>query len=96
MATLMNAEDCSFEGRPVRISDSAMIHLRYEGFDIYKLCDMLATPVDCPKRKGTGKPFRKTSRRICSRRNKRTYNIILDPYTSDGVEYWSVSHLEPI
>ena len=58
MATLMEAGDCSFEGRPVRVSDSAMIHLRYEGFDVYTLCDMLATPVDCPKRKGTGKAFR--------------------------------------
>ncbi|QHK18067.1 hypothetical protein JS82_08085 [Methanomassiliicoccaceae archaeon DOK] len=96
MPILMDAEDCSFEGKPVRISESAITHLRYEGFDVYTLCDMLATPVDCPKRKGTGKPFRKTSRRVCSRRNGHTYNIILDPYPPNDMEYWSVSHLEPI
>ena len=96
MAKLMEDDDCSFEGLPVRISDSALIHLRNEHITHLTLCDMLASTFDCPKRKKTGKPFRKTSRRVCSNRKGRTYNIILDFYESNGTEYWSVSHLEPI
>lgn len=95
MAELMDIDDCNFEGLPVRISDSAFIHLRFEGIYPLTLCDMLASTIDCPKKK-TGKPFRKTSRRVCSNRKGRTYNIILDPYESNGTMYWSVSHLEPI
>lgn len=96
MADLMDSEDCSFEELPVRISDSALIHLRAERIRPLTLCDMLASPIDCPKRKKTGKPFRKTSRRVCSNRGGRIYNIVLDSYESDGTVYWSVSHLEPI
>lgn len=96
MAELMGLEDCNFEGFKVRISDSAMIHLRYERIQTYTLCDMLSDPIDCPKGKRTGKPFRKSSRRLCAKRKGHTYNIILDKYESEGEEYWSVSHLEPI
>ena len=80
----------------MRISDSAMIHLRNEHISPQTLCDMLESTFDCPKRKKTGKPFRKTSRKVCSNRKGRTYNIILDSYESNGKIYWSVSHLEPI
>lgn len=96
MPVEMNKDDCMFEGRAVRISDSAMIHLRYEKINVYTLCDMLASPIDCPKKKKTGKQFRKSSKRICSKRSGRVYNIILDEYPGEIELYWSVSHLEPI
>ena len=96
MPQLMNADDCGYDGKPIRISDSAMIHLLKEKIPAFTLCDMLASPVECPKLKKTGKPFRKNSRRVCSMRKGRIYNIILDPYNDDGTMYWSVSHLEPI
>ncbi|MCL2510201.1 MAG: hypothetical protein FWF07_03885 [Methanomassiliicoccaceae archaeon] len=92
----MDKRDCLFEGLGVRISDSAFIHMRVFHIDAYTLCDMLLSPIDCPKGKRTGKAFRKTSRRICSRRNDTTYNIILDEYPLKEEKLWSVSHLEPI
>jgi hypothetical protein len=95
-AFVMPEADCEFEDVPLRISDSAFIHMNHYSMDMYTLCDMLHDHVDCPKMKKTGKPFRKDSKRVCSRRNGKTYNIILDkvPYCDGFV--WSVSHLEPI
>lgn len=92
----MEKRDCLFEGLGVRISDSAFVHMRAFHIDALTLCDMLSSPVDCPKRKKTGKAFRKTSKRICSRRGKRTYTIIMDEYQFNEEKLWSVSHLEPI
>jgi hypothetical protein len=92
----MEKKDCQFEGIGVRISDSAFIHMRVFEIDAYTLCDMLSDIIECPKKKKTGKAFRKTSRRVCSRRGRKTYNIILDEYFCNKERLWSVSHLEPI
>ena len=96
MSQIMDKKDCLFEGLGVRISDSAFIHMRTFNIDAYTLCDMLSSPIDCPKRKRTGKAFRKTSKRVCSRRDSKIYNIILDEYLSNEEKLWNVSHLEPI
>jgi len=89
--------DCTFENLNVRISDSGIAHLHEFNIEPYTLCDMLASTIDCPKRKKTGKAFRKTSKRVCSRCDGKTYNIILDRFEcTQGSIYWSVSHLEPI
>lgn len=92
----MSKEDCEFQGLAVRISDSAFTHMRCYGIDMYTLCDMLQNPEDCPKRKKTGKPFRKASKRLCARRGGKVYNIILDNILYNCGYVWSVSHLEPI
>lgn len=89
-------DDCVFKGLLLRISNSAMFHLRDFDIDAYTLCDMIQDHIECPKKKRTGKPFRKTSNRICSNHKGRVYNIILDKVEINGIEYWSVSHLEPI
>lgn len=94
--TMSEEDDCKFRDLHLRISDSAMFHLRDFDIDVYTLCDMVKDHFDCPKRKKTGAAFRKTSSRICSNHKGRTYNIILDPIRIGGVDYWSVSHLEPI
>jgi len=96
IATVLEREQCLFDGRRVRFSASALDHLYYFGIDAITLCDMLNCPINCPKLKKTGKPFRNTSRRICSRHRGRTYNIILDGYNMNDENLWSVSHLEPI
>ena len=93
---ILDKEDCQFEGLNLRISDSALVHMRTFHIDSLTLCDMLSSPIDCPKKKRTGKAFRKSSRRICSHRNNVIYNIILDEYLLKGEKLWSVSHLEPI
>lgn len=97
MAQLMKDEDdCKFKDCNVRISDSAILHLRDFDIGVFTLCDMLNNPIDCPKRKKTGKKFRPQSERICAKHKGRIFNIILDPYIYAGEKYWSVSHLEPI
>jgi len=48
---VMNEADCTFGNMPLRISDSAFIHMNYYDIDMYTLCDMLHDPVDCPKKK---------------------------------------------
>ena len=70
--------------------------MRVFHIDAYTLCDMLSHTVDCPKKKNTGKAFHKSSRRICSNRKSKTYNVILDEYYLNDEKLWSVSHLEPI
>ena len=57
---------------------------------------MIVDSFECPKTKKTGKAFRRNSARICSNHKGRIFNIILDKVLFDDVEYWSVSHLEPI
>ena len=85
-----------FKGLNLRISDSAMFHLREFGINAYTLCDMVGDSFDCPKTKKTGKAFRNTSARVCANHRGKVYNIIMDRITIEGREYWSVSHLEPI
>ena len=92
----MKKDDCQFEDRGVRISDSAFVHMRIFHIDAYTLCDMLSSTIDCPKNKRTGKPFRRGSKRVCSSRDNKIYNIILDEFSFEGESLWSVSHLEPI
>lgn len=96
VAEIMNKDDCLFRGLALRISDSAFVHMRNFDIEPLTLCDMLAAPINCPKNKKTGAPFRKTSTRLCARRKMTTFNIILDPLCVNGEKLWSVSHLEPI
>jgi len=93
---MTDEDDCRFKGLNLRISDSALFHLREFDVSVFTLCDMVADSFDCPKTKRTGKPFRRTSTRICAKHKGRIYNIILDRMTIEGSDYWSVSHLEPI
>lgn len=95
-ATIMPKEDCEFQDLAVRISDSAFMHMNRYGINMYTLCDMLQSPVDCPKLKKTGKSFRRGSKRLCSFRKGQLYNIILDCIQYNNEHVWSVSHLEPI
>lgn len=95
--TRMSEEDeCRFKGLNLRVSDSALFHLREFNISLYTLCDMVEDSFDCPKLKKTGKAFRKTSARICAKHKGRIFNIIMDKMIIEGNEYWSVSHLEPI
>ena len=93
---MTDEDDCRFKGLNLRISDSALFHLREFDVSVFTLCDMVPDSFDCPKTKRTGKPFRRTSTRICAKHKGRIYNIILDRMTIEGSDYWSVSHLEPI
>ncbi len=93
---MVNEDDCRFKNLNLRISDSAMFHLREFDMDIFTLCDMISDSFDCPKGKKTGKAFRRTSARVCSKHKGRIYNIIMDMIIIEDKEYWSVSHLEPI
>jgi hypothetical protein len=93
---MADEDECRFRGLNLRVSDSAMFHLCDFDISIYTLCDMVRDSFDCPKSKRTGKPFRKTSVRICAMHKGRIYNIIMDQMTIETNEYWSVSHLEPI
>lgn len=69
-------EDCKYQNLNLRISDSAMAHLREFNIGVFTLCDMVNDSFDCPKRKKkTGRAFRKTSKRICSKHGGRIYNI---------------------
>ena len=98
MVRIMTEEDdCYFEGRTIRFSDSAFDHMRYYKMREYVVCDMLKESFECPKRKESkGTPFRKTSRRVCANRDNETFSIVLDPYEYEGRSLWSVSHLKPI
>lgn len=93
---MTNEDECRFKGLNLRVSDSAIFHLREFNISVYTLCDMVEDSFDCPKTKKTGKAFRKTSARICAKHKGKVFNIIMDKMTIDGNEYWSVSHLEPI
>jgi hypothetical protein len=67
-----------------------------EDIEPYTLCDMINDPIPCPKR--TPKPFRKSSIQICSRRNRRIYNILLEKEMTIDInqESYEVVHVEPI
>lgn len=93
---MTDEDECRFKGLNLRISDSAMFHLREFDISVYTLCDMVEDSFDCPKVKKTGKAFRRTSTRVCAKHKGRTFNIIMDKMTIEESEYWSVSHLEPI
>ena len=93
---MSDEDDCKFKGLNVRVSDSAIFHLRDFDINVYTLCDMIVDSFECPKTKKTGKAFRRNSARICSNHKGRIFNIILDKVLFGDVEYWSVSHLEPI
>ena len=93
---MTDEDECRFRGLNLRISDSAMFHLRDFDISVYTLCDMIENSFVCPKIKKTGKAFRKTSARVCANHKGRIFNIIMDMMIIEGCEYWSVSHLEPI
>lgn len=54
---MTDEDECRFRGLNLRISDSAMFHLRDFDISVYTLCDMIENSFDCPKIKKTGKPF---------------------------------------
>jgi len=87
---------CQKDGRHFAVSTHAMFHMQAQKKRIspMTLCDMLQNRIDCNTKKG--RPNRKNSKRICSRHDGRTFNIILDPVELDGCDCWMVGNLEPL
>ena len=98
MARIMTDEDdCRFEGRHVRFSDDAFIHMRHYRTDAWSVCDMLKASFECPERKKQkGVPFRPDSKRVCAERNGKIFSIVLDVHEHKNGPLWSVSHFKPI
>lgn len=88
-----NLDAFRWRDRYVQFTDSAKLHLEEFELDALEIIDMLHDPVNCPKYK----KFRRTDIEICSRKDRRTFRIILfeDDCFDAGETCWCVKHVEP-
>lgn len=84
---------------PVYMSDSGTAHLFKFRMSPETVCGMLKDTIECPKKKKGktgGKPFRKTTMQVCSRRDRKIFSILLDRDNVNGASVLRITHLEPI
>ena len=85
---------CKKDNKRIAVSNHVKTHMLAFNITPETLCDMIQNPVPCNSR--TGKPHRKTSKRICAMRKDVKYNIIFDPFVIRNEDCWVVANMEPL